>query len=186
MNDPTEYRYPNDKVGFYVAASDQEMLAQVSRLMSRSGYIGIMDTAGRMQYLIDGRRGPPYAARRIVESAGRLLGESQATYNIIRQSLTAVIDQILASHGLRTELRGYRYLRYILMQAGQNETLLRPICKTLYPAAATQFHVSCAQVERDIRYALHKSDFHQSGLSAAPAICHLHSEIMQMAEQQNG
>lgn len=186
MNDPTLYRYTSDKIGFYVAASDQEMLTQVSRLLSRSGYVGIMDTAGRIQYLVDGRRGPPYAAQRIAESAGRLLGESRATYNIMCQSQAGATDQVLASHGLRPELRGYRYLRYILMQACQNETLLRPICKTLYPAAASQFHVNCAQVERDIRYALKKSDFHQMGLSAAPAICRLHSEIMQMAEQQNG
>jgi len=185
MNDPTLYRYTSDKIGFYVAASDQEMLTQVSRLLSRSGYVGIMDTAGRMQYLIDGRRGPPYAAQRITESAGRLLGESQATYNAMCQNQAGATDQVLASHGLRPELRGYRYLRYILTQACQNETLLRPICKTLYPAAASQFHVNCTQVERDIRYALCKSDFHRMGLSAAPAICRLHSEIMQVAEQQN-
>jgi len=183
MNDPVQYRYASEKVGFYVASSDQDMLAQVSRLLSRSGYVGIMDTAGRLQYLVDGRRGPPHAARRIAESADRMVADRQLQGECLRQHLGPAVDQVLGSHVIRPELKGYRYLRYMLLLAGMDETLLRPANKTLYPTTAAFYNVSFTQVERDIRYALSKTDLRRQGLSASPAISRLHSEMMQLAEQ---
>jgi hypothetical protein len=182
MNDPAQYRYGSDKLGFYIAASDQDLLGQVNRLMSRSGYVGVMDTAGRLQYLVDGRRGSPHAARRIVETTGRILRDQADLVNPLLLQIAPATDRVLATHAIRPELKGYRYLRYMLLQVGLDETSLRPVSKTLYPAAASHFRTSISQIERDIRYAMQKTDLRQQGLTCAAAICRLYDEVMRLAE----
>lgn len=52
----------NSKLSFYIAASDQDLLTQVSRMMDRQGLVGLMDTAGRVHYVVDGRKGSPLPA----------------------------------------------------------------------------------------------------------------------------
>lgn len=183
MNDPAIYRLASEKLGFYIAASDQDMLAQVNRLMVRSGYVGIMDTAGRLQYLVDGRKGSPYAARRILEAAGRIVQDRQDLANPLLLQLGPAADMVLAAHDIRQELKGYRYLRYILLLVGLDEASLKPISKTLYPAAASHFRVNASQVERDIRYALQTTDFRQMGLTSTAAICRLYDEMLRLAEE---
>lgn len=183
MSETPYFRYSSDKLGFYVAASDQDMLTQLNRLLSRNGYVGVMDTAGRLQYLIDGRRGLPFAVRRIVETAGQVISDHHGEYDVLCQYLSAAVDEVLAGHDFRPELKGYRYLRYMLLDAGLDGERLRPVSKTLYPAAAVYFKVSLSQVERDVRYLLQKSDLYQQGLSAAAAICRLHDEMLRQAEQ---
>ena len=182
MNDSAPFRYANEKIGFYIASGDQELLLQVNKLMARNGYVGIMDTAGRVQYLVDGRMGSPFAARRIMDTAGRLLRDQQEQTCPVKRCLGPAVDHVLAAHGIRPELKGFSYLRYMLLMAGYDETSLRPVSKTLYPAAATHFKVTPGQVERDIRYAMHKSDFHSLGLTGAAAICRMHDEMMREAE----
>ncbi|HBP38664.1 MAG TPA: hypothetical protein DD640_07990, partial [Clostridiales bacterium] len=127
MKDPAPYLYDSDKICFYIAASDQDLLTQVNRLMVRSGYIGIMDTAGRLQYVLDGRRGSPYVTRRILETTGRILRDQADQAEPAQHYLSQAADQVLADHAIAPELKGSCYLRHLLLQAGQDETLLRPI-----------------------------------------------------------
>ncbi len=182
VHDPVSYRYASDKIGFYIAANDQEILTQVNRLMTRSGFVGIMDTAGRLQYLVDGRRGTPHAARRIIETTGRIIRDRQDTIDPLLLMLSPAADKVLAMHHIRQELKGCRFLRYLLLHAGLNETLLRPISKTLYPAVASHFKVNIYQVERDIRYALKPTDFRQAGLTTTAAISRMYDEMIRLAE----
>jgi hypothetical protein len=181
MQDPHHNPLPTDRLGFYVASGDQEILAQVNRLMQRSGYVGVMDTAGRFQYIVDGRNGTPLAARRILETAGRILRDQQDADGSVRPYLNEAADWALAAHAMRRELKGTRFLRYMLLYAGTDETRLRPVSKTLYPAVASHFRVSTAQVERDVRYALQRTDLRTQGLASAAAICRLHDEMVRRA-----
>jgi hypothetical protein len=183
MNDPSPYRYASDKIGFYIAANDQEILAQVNRLMTRSGFVGIMDTAGRLQYVLDGRRGTPYVAKRIIETAGMIMREHSEEFSPLLACLSPAADLVLAGHDIAQELKGYHYLRYILLLVGLDENRLRPISKNLYPTAATFFRVNVSQIERDVRYALQKTDFRQLGLTTAASICRLHNEMLRLAEE---
>ncbi len=166
------------KLGFYIAATDQDLLTQVSRLMDRQGVVGLMDTAGRVHYVVDGRRGSPFACRRIMDTAALLLRDEGSARDQLASSLLVVIRFLLERYHISPELKGYRYLRYLLQLAGQDESLLRPISKTLYPAIAAQYRVRISQVERDIRYALQKTDLRQRGLTTTAAICALYDEMM--------
>lgn len=177
------YRYTDHELAFYIVATDRDMLSRINRLMSRSGYVGLMDTAGRLHYIVDGRRGVPYASMRILEATGRILCDREQKAQPFLQSINRTVDTVLASHGLRPELKGYQYLRCMLVLVGFDETKLKPVSKTLYPVVSEHFHVTVSQVERDIRYALHETDFHKNGLTPSAAICRLHQELVQKAEE---
>jgi hypothetical protein len=181
MHDSLPRQLPTDRLGFYVASGDQDILSQINRLMKNSGYVGVMDTAGRFQYIVDGRNGTPLAARRILETTGRILRDRQDTDDSVRSYLDQAADQTLAAHSIRQELKGFRFLRYMLLYAGLDETRLHPISKTLYPAVAGHFRVSMSQIERDIRYALQNTDLRAQGLASAAAICRLYDEMIRRA-----
>jgi hypothetical protein len=174
---------PTDRLGFYIASGDQDILSQVNKLMQRSGYIGVMDTAGRMQYIVDGRKGGPYAARRILDMTGQILRERDEAGQTLQQYLGLAADQILAEHAVRRELKGCRFLRCLLLEAGLDESRLHPISKTLYPVVAKHFRVGVSQIERDIRYALQQTDFRAQGLSSTASISRLYDEMVRRAEE---
>jgi hypothetical protein len=176
-------RYQKSELGFYIATNDQDILRQINNIMQRSGYFGLMDTAGRLHYVVDGRRGVPFASRRIIEATDRLLLDHQTITSPILSGLCLYVDPILTGHGIKPELKGYQYLRCLLLLAGLDETRLRPISKTLYPDVAKQYGVSINQVERDIRYALERTDLQRMGLTPTAAIVRLYHELVQAAEQ---
>jgi hypothetical protein len=186
MEDPVTRALPTDRLGFYIAAGDQDILGQVNKMMNRSGYIGVMDTAGRIQYIIDGRRGGAHAVRRIIETTGRILQDRQAEDQTLHQYLGQAADQVLAAHAIRQSLKGHRFLRYLLREAGLDETRLRPISKTLYPVVARHFKVSISQVERDIRYMLLQSDFQGQKITSIAIISRLHDEMIRKASELKG
>lgn len=163
--------------GFYIASSDQDMLMRVSSIVDRYGYVGLMDTAGKIHYMVDGRRGSPYAARRIREVAGRLLSADQEMQQENLDRIMHSVDIVLGKELVPQHLKGYRYLRYMLHQTAADPSLLSPVTKTLYPDTAKYFRVKPAQIERDIRYAIKNSSRNLSGYSNTAAICHLHDLV---------
>lgn len=171
-----------EQPGFYLAASDQDLLNQVSRLLKRQGLVGLMDTAGRIHYVIDGRRGPPFAARRILETTQRILRDRILDPDDLQPLRLLAVEQVLGLYQIPTQLKGYRYLRYLLQLAAGNDAQLRPVSKTLYPAAAEYFKVSIDQVERDIRYAVHQPQSKAAALSNTAAICRLSDEVVQLVD----
>lgn len=173
--------------GFYIAASDQEMLMRVSSIVDRFGYVGLMDTAGKVHYLVDGRKGSPYAARRIREVAGKLLSNDQEYQQDNLDRILQSVDTVLNHEAVPRHLKGYRYLRFMLHQTAADPSLLSPVTKTLYPDAARHFKVKPAQIERDIRYAVKNSKEPLADFSNTVAICHLHDLVsinMRYLEQE--
>ncbi|MDD2578745.1 MAG: hypothetical protein EOM13_00620 [Clostridia bacterium] len=168
----------NSKLSFYIAASDQDLLTQVSRMMDRQGLVGLMDTAGRVHYVVDGRKGSPFACRRIMDTAALFVQDEGSVRDQLISALLPVIRAMLGRYRISPELKGYRYLRHLLLLAGQDESLLRPISKTLYPLISGKYNVSISQVERDIRYALQKTELRRRGLTTTAAICTLYDEMM--------
>lgn len=151
-----DYRTPifdPDSIGFHITSSDHELLIQVRKHLQRNGYLAISDTAGRLHYIMDGTRGVPYAARRVLESVERLAEASDQTRLENERHLPEVVEAVLDRFGFRNELKGRAFLREILTRAATDERQANPSCKIVYPETAEYFHVSAAHVERDIRYA---------------------------------
>ena len=178
------YHDNQEKLAFYVAANDRDMLGKINQLLARNGCVGFTDTAGRVHYLIDGRRGVPYASRRILETTGQILRDRQQQDSETWKYFYQVVDRTLATHGIRSKLNGYHYLRCILLAAGLGETQIRPVSKTVYPLVAEQYKVRVSQIERDIRYALKGSDLYRQGLTPTASICRLHLEAVRAVEQE--
>lgn len=152
----TDYRPPifdPDSIGFHITSGDNELLTQVRKHLQRNGYLAISDTAGRLHYIMDGTRGVPYAARRVLESVERLAQASDRTRLQTERYLPEVVDSVLDRLGFRNELKGRTFLRDILTKTAPDERQVNPSCKIIYPETAEFFHVSAAHVERDIRYA---------------------------------
>lgn len=154
MSEQRPYIFDPSSIGFYITSSDQDLLVQVRKHLQKTGYLAVSDTAGRLHYIMDGTRGVPFAARRILETAERYVCESEADKKKAGRFLPEAIEQVLDQNGIRTELKGRAFLREILKSAAKDERQLNPTCKALYPEAARHFHVSANQVERDIRYAV--------------------------------
>lgn len=163
--------------GFYIASSDQDLLLRVSSIVDRCGYVGLMDTAGKVHYLVDGRKGSPYAARRIKEVAGRLLSNDQDMHQDNLDRILESVDAVLNHEKVPQHLKGYRYLRFMLHQTAADPSLLSPVTKTLYPETAKHFRVKPAHIERDIRYAVKNSKKSIADYSNTVAICHLHDLV---------
>ena len=177
-----EGRTSQEDLGFYVAANDRELVRQITELFGRRGFVGVADGYGRMRYLVDGRDGPVTASSRILgtaeEAARRKSDHDERLLPYESAAITAVLDE----SRIEPSLKGYRFLRYILSLAYRDDSLLRPITKTLYPAVAERFRTKTDHVERDVRYAIRTSGFKPAGVTSSTAICLLHDRIQVLAE----
>ncbi len=172
-----------DQTSFFIASSDYELLNQVSRLMSRQGVLSMTDTAGRVQYLVDGRKGSPLATRRIMDATRRMMRDSYLSPDDMKPIQTLAVDEILRRWKLPVKLKGFRYLRVLLLLAAGNDYVLRPIGKNLYPVLAEQFNVSYSQIERSIRYCLANRSGKNPHLTNTAAICTMSDEVAELILQ---
>lgn len=182
MTDQRPPSFDPESIGFHITSNDHELLIQIRRHLQKNGYLAIADTAGRLHYIMDGSRGVPYAARRVLETAERQsLERSESRQQSVRR-LPEAVETVLDRLGIRTELKGRSFLREILMTHASDERQLNPSCKTIYPETAKRFHVSSSQVERDIRYAFacaRQENTWPGSLSTGNSACisHLCSEV---------
>ena len=177
---------PGDNFGFYVASSDREVLSQVSELLRRKGCLGFADTSGRMHYLVDGRKGTAFAARSILDTAGyaiRLDGERR---RLIDPVLEQAVGLTLAADGIEPHLKGYRYLRMMIMLSIREGIDPWPVSKTLYPPAATFFHTTPKKIERDVRYCIRQAGETLRPLTNSMAINVLKDRTLRRSEKMAG
>lgn len=172
-----------DQTNFFIAASDYDLLNQVTRLINRQGMLSLMDTSGRVQYLVDGRRGSPLAARRILDTTQRLLRDRYLDPDDLKPLQSLAVDEVLRRWKLPVRLKGFRYLRMLLLMSAGNDMILRPIGKNLYPAIAEQFNVSYSQIERSIRYCLCNRTGVPEHLTNTEAICAMSDEVAQLVDR---
>ena len=147
-------RRPADELGFFLVASNRELLNHVADLMNRQGAIGVLDSSGRVHYVIDARKGSPFAAKKIMATAGALVSDRQLDIRNTEIRVRHAVGQVLAKYVWNTLLRGYRLLESILRMAATDVSLLNPISKRLYPEIAERYKLKSHQVERNVRYLL--------------------------------
>jgi hypothetical protein len=138
--------------GFYLVSSSRELLQHIEGLMNRDGLFGVMDSEGRVHYLVDARKGYPYAARQICSTAGRLIKEQHISDSNGTRKLEDAITIVLERYDFNRNLRGYRLLFSMLKLVVPDKSLLDPISKRLYPKIAKLYDLTANQVERNIRY----------------------------------
>ncbi len=145
---------PAGEIGFYLVASNRELLNHVDQLMNRQGIFGVMDASGRVHYLIDARRGSPYAARKVIAEADRLAEHRKLRDFELHSDLRRTVEAVIAPFNFNIHLRGYRLLVDMLEMIAIDISLLNPISKRMYPVIAEKYKLTPYQVERNVRYLL--------------------------------
>lgn len=145
---------PSGELGFYLVASNRELLNHVEALMNRQGVFGVLDSSGRVHYLVDARKGSPLAARHVMATADGIARKNRQDTRNERRRIRALVDQVLSHYEWNTQLRGYRLLGEILRRTATDISLLNPISKRLYPEIAKQQGLRPHQIERNVRYLL--------------------------------
>lgn len=166
------YFNPQD-IAFHLASSDRELVDKVSNIMKRSGHLSFSDSMGKEHYIIDGRRGIPTLTQHINQLTHRIISKNQDPYEHMRPYFSAAIDSVLDMSGIPSSLKGYRYVKYILFRVIEDDSLISPLSKTVYPDLCEIYNCTTFQIERDIRYSVMKSRFYKSRLSPKMFICTL-------------
>lgn len=138
-----------DATRFQVVANNSELLNHLNTLLLRQGSVSYRDDRGILNCIVDGRRGPQYALRRIEERALRLRDKELVK---AEPAFLAYVDRVLKRFYFKRSLRGYTILRQALLLLLNDCSLLQPLSKRLYPELAKIFKISKEAVERNLRY----------------------------------
>ena len=71
-----------------------------------------------------------------------------------KQSIEAMVTNIIHEIGVPAHLKGYQYLREAIIIAGNDMDVINAITKVLYPQVAKTFQTTPSRVERAIRHAI--------------------------------
>ncbi len=68
--------------------------------------------------------------------------------------LELIITDIIHEIGIPAHIKGYQYIRYSIMLAIKDQSIINSITKTLYPTVAKKHKTTSSRVERAIRHAI--------------------------------
>lgn len=173
MSERKRQFYSAKDISFHFASNDKDMVNKVSEILKRTGHVSFSDSFGKEHYLLDGRKGAREITRHIDSVSKRIKYMNNDEFEKVRPYFSNAIDHVLEMSGVPNNLKGYRYLRYILFRLIEDDSLVTPISKTLYPEMREIYLCSDAQIERDIRYAIKKSRFRQAKPSPKMFVCTL-------------
>lgn len=168
-----DHYYAAQDVAFHFTSSDRELVDKVSSIMKRNGHLSFSDSMGNEHYLLDGRRGVPFLTKNIDSVTKRLVSKTKDDYEKTRPYFTAAIDTVLEMSNLPKRLKGYRYVKYMLYRLIEDDSLISPLCKTIYPELCELYNCTSYQVERDIRYAIKQSGLTGTIPSPKSFVCSL-------------
>ncbi len=144
-------------ISFHLASNDRDLVEKVSSIMKRNGHLTFCDSMGKEHYLVDGRSGVSSLSRNI-DGIARKLTEVNMLETARRSRYnSAAIEKTMTASGIPNHLRGHRYIRIILIRLMENESLISPLSKTIYPEISEMYQCSGLQIDRDIRYAVSHS-----------------------------
>lgn len=145
------------QTGFYVVVSDRDLLSKMQDLMKRRGYLGFMDTAGKLNYLVDGRQNMYKAAHTISsinpQPSKEELSDQSTQTQISKRELKKMVITLLDEYGFNKQHKGTSVLQYILPLVFEHKERIAPLSKYVYPLVAQKFGIKAQQVDRLIRYA---------------------------------
>ncbi len=171
MDNCGKNRFPSQDISFHLASSDKDLMEKVSSIMKRNGHLSFSDSMGHEHYIVDGRCGIPGLSRNIDHVARKLSDRNRTKYGRIFEHRFAAIDKALEISGIPSHLKGYRYIKFILGRLLEDDTLISPISKTIYPELSRMYNCKGFQIDRDIRYAIGRSAYSDRKPSPKSFLC---------------
>lgn len=137
------------------------------------GVIGMTDGDGNVHYMVDGRR----SEKNMIQSLSRFIDNNTIGRNpdagagfFIRRDIADVVDRVFTEYGFDLSLMGTRSLMTITENMIYSEELSSCTLKELMSVAAKNTGTTYSQAERNIRYAIRKSDLGDSSLKTSSVI----------------
>lgn len=170
-----------DEIGIYVVCSDVSLLNAINILMRKRGLVSVSDTAGRQHYVIDARKNPMIAARRMEQL---LFSDESKLAAVMREiginiaDLDEAISQVLEFHNFDKTLNGTKLIGRLLktfIQLGEATSF-----KKIYSDVGKKYNMTYQQVERNIRYAVQKSDLWELGIKNSKVFMKLTDEVLSL------
>ncbi len=88
------------------------------------------------------------------ENSWGMSGADSIEITITGKSLETLVTDIIHQIGVPAHIKGYHYLRFSIVEAVQEPTVLDAVTKELYPRVAERFLTTPSRVERAIRHAI--------------------------------
>ena len=158
-------------ISFHLTSNDLELVEKVSSIMKRNGHLSFCDSMGKEHYLVDGRKGVSVLSKNIDKLAKKLSDEQIWRVTTENRFNSIAVEQTMSYSGIPRQLKGFRYLKYILCRLLEDEALISPISKTIYPEITERFQCTSLQIDRDIRYAVSKSKIETEEKSPKAFVC---------------
>lgn len=162
-----------EDISFHFASSDRDLMEKVTQIMKRRGHVSFSDSMGIEHFLIDGRKGAHDLARRVEKVSDVLKEKHTDDLEEMRPYFKGAIEFTMEITEIPTNLKGYRYIKYTLSNLIEDESLISPLSKTVYPYLCEMHKCNVSQIERDIRYAIRKSKFAHIKIGPKAFICTL-------------
>ena len=182
MNRRTSRELNETETGIYVVCSDEILLKTINAMLKRKGIVGVTDATGKVHYVVDARSNPGYAARRIHDLVEDISGDEgyreKAIYGSMTESdLNSVIEEVMREYGFEPSLLGSRAIFILVKRITIRESTGHLSPKQLYDSAAEALEINYNHVERNIRYAIYKSNFKEKKMKSISIIRLLAEEV---------
>lgn len=126
---------------------------EVQRILVR-----LKDLCDELEILLSSDESGEFALSEKSETIfGRILGEKSEAKNNESFDMELEITDIIKSIGVPAHIRGYKYLRYAIALAVEDDEMVAHITKMLYPSVAKEFDTAPSRVERAMRHAIEKA-----------------------------
>lgn len=119
-------------------------------------YVALMTTNLGVQYFMMKPCDPVSVAERVAEMCEAERQRKPAAVPGKRQEINveAMVTSIIHEIGVPAHIKGYQYLREVIMIAVDDMEVINAITKVLYPQVAKTFSTTPSRVERAIRHAI--------------------------------
>ena len=188
MNRRTSKELNETETGIYVVCSDEILLKTINSMLKRKGIVGVTDATGKVHYVVDARCNPGYAARRIHDLVEDISGdegvvESPSFGNMKESTLNSIIEDVLREHGFEPSLLGSRAIFILVKKISIWESVGHLSPKQLFDYAAEALEITYNHVERNIRYAIYKSNLGDQKIKSMTVIRLLAGDVRSRAEK---
>ena len=154
-------RNGSSEVEMNIVCTDFSLLENINGMLSHNGVIGVRDGEGKIHYIIDGRGDRQRASHTVTSlmpSPGRTQHED--FYDICAKS---VFHQFNLNFALIGTIILYDSIRRTIFNGDEIPINM----KTVYLQASEHLPLTFTQVERDVRYAIKKSELSGCGSRSA-------------------
>lgn len=188
MNRRSSRELTETETGIYVVCSDEVLLKTINTMLKRKGIVGVTDATGKVHYVVDARTNPGYAARRIHDLVEDISGDDgtsdKISFGSMKEStLNSIIEDVMREHDFEPSLLGSRAIFILVKRIAIRESTAHLSPKQLFDSAAEALEINYNHVERNIRYAIFKSDLGEKGLKSITLIRMLAGEVRSRAEK---